>query len=116
VRNHTYHPEVELRGDIDLTNVDEIAEEISATVENRALVLILDLSRLGYVDSTGVRMLFRLARQLRERQQQLILVVPPNARFRIVLHLSAIEMVATVEPTVEAARSRVDDQETIETE
>jgi anti-anti-sigma factor len=101
-------PEVELRGELDLSNVEETGEEIAAAVENRALVLILDLSKLSYLDSTGVRMLFRLARQLRERQQRMFLVVPPEALIRSVLALSAIETVATIEPTIEAARASSD--------
>jgi anti-sigma B factor antagonist len=108
IRSDSLRPEVELRGELDLSNVREIAEEITAIVENRALVLIVDLSKLGYIDSTGVGMLFRIARQLRERQQQMILVVPPDALIRSVLTLSAMETVASIEPTIEAARCGTD--------
>jgi anti-anti-sigma factor len=89
-------PVVRLRGDIDLSNVDTLAEAAEGAVPNSASGLVLDLSGVTYLDSTGLRLLFRLARRLGDRQQSLRLVVPDGARIARVLQLSGVGTVAEV--------------------
>ena len=65
-------------------------------VTNRARGLVLDLSAVTFLDSTGLRLVFRLARRLRDRQQSLRLVVPEGARISRVLSLSGVAAVAEI--------------------
>ena len=89
-------PVVRLRGDIDLSNADALAETAEAAVPNSAEGLVLDLSGVSYLDSTGVRLVFRLARRLGDRQQSLRLVVPEGARIGRVLDYAGVSTVAEV--------------------
>ena len=93
-------PVARLSGDIDLSNVDHLAKGLDAAVANHALGLVVDLSAVTYIDSTGVRLLFRLARRLRDRQQALHLVVPEGAKIRRILELSGLQAVAVTTPTL----------------
>ena len=52
---------VEVRGDIDLSNVDALEAELGR-LSNRTIVL--DLSQVDYIDCTGVALLFRTAGRL----------------------------------------------------
>jgi anti-anti-sigma factor len=91
-------PLARLAGEVDLSNVDDLGERLEQAVSNRAHGLVLDLSGVTYLDSTGVRLIYRLARQLGDRQQRLRLVVPDESRIRRVLQLAGVASVAQVGP------------------
>lgn len=54
-----------LSGGIDLSNASELERAIVDAVPNTALGMVLDLSELTYVDSSGIRLLLSLAGKLR---------------------------------------------------
>ena len=92
-----------LDGEIDLSNAAEIEVAISHAVGNDALGLVVDLVRVSYLDSSGVTLLFNLARRLSRRQQELVVVVPGEAHVREILTLSgAAEALALQESLAEA--------------
>lgn len=91
-------PLARITGAIDLSNVDELGRQVERSVSNRARGLVLDLSGVTYLDSTGLRLIYRLARQLGDRQQRLRLVVPPGSRVLRVLDLAGVGTVAQVVP------------------
>ncbi len=91
-------PVVRLAGEIDLSNAEELAKVAEDAVSNRAQGLVLDLSGVTFLDSTGLRLVFRLARRLRDRQQALRLVVPDGARIARLLTMSGVGTVAEVVP------------------
>jgi len=91
-------PVARLLGEVDLSNVDDFGERLEQAVSNRAQGLVLDLSGVTYLDSTGVRLIYRLVRQLGDRQQRLRLVVPDASRIRRVLQLAGVGSVVQVVP------------------
>lgn len=72
-------------GDLDVASADPLTAMIADAVPNTALGLVVDLARVRYVDSAGVRMLFTLLTRLRTRQQTMRLAVPPEASARRIL-------------------------------
>jgi anti-anti-sigma factor len=93
-------PVARLTGAVDLSNVEDLGRLVEGSVSNRARGLVLDLSGVSYLDSTGLRLIFRLARRLGDRQQRLRLVVPDDSRIRRVLTLAGVGTVAQVVPDV----------------
>lgn len=93
-RGDLLRPVVLLGGEVDGSNADDLAERIAAAIRNDALSLVLDLSEVTYLDSSGVRLVFRLARGLRDRQQDLHVVVPGGSRVRRLLELAGVDVVA----------------------
>jgi anti-anti-sigma factor len=91
-------PVARLTGAVDLSNVEMLGTRLEAAVSNRAQGLVLDLSGVTYLDSTGLRLVYRLARQLGDRQQRLQLVVPDGSRILRVLTLAGVHSVAQVVP------------------
>ncbi len=87
-------PVVRLSGEIDLSNAEALGTAAEGAVSNRAAGLVLDLSGVTFLDSTGLRLVFRLARRLRDRQQALRLVVPSDARIARLLTMSGVATVA----------------------
>jgi anti-anti-sigma factor len=98
-----------LSGEIDLSNAKELESEIENAVPNTARGMVLDLSELTYLDSSGIRLLLSLAGRLRWRGQELALGAPPESRCRHVLSLAGIESTVLLETTVDAARARLQD-------
>jgi anti-sigma B factor antagonist/stage II sporulation protein AA (anti-sigma F factor antagonist) len=93
-------PVAHLDGEIDLSNVDELIGALETSIGNDAMGLVLDISAVTYLDSTGLRLIFRVARQMQDRQQELRLVVPDTALIWRVLRLSGVIDVVSVFETV----------------
>jgi anti-anti-sigma factor len=100
-----------LSGEIDLSNAKELEAEIEDAVPNTARAMVLDLSKLNYLDSSGIRLLLSLAGRLRWRGggARRAPAPPPGSRCRRVLSLAGIDDTVMLEPTVDAARARLHD-------
>ena len=98
-----------LSGEIDLSNATEITDALLGGVPNEALGLVIDLSGVSYLDSAGVRMLAELDHRLGWRAQALRIVAPEESRSRRVLAIAGLERVLSLDITVEAARTRIQD-------
>ena len=96
-----------LAGEVDLSNAVEVGSAIEAAVENAAAGLVLDLSGTAYLDSSGIQLVFELARRLGRRQQCLRVVVPSEASIRRALELADVGAVVPIVGEVETAVERV---------
>lgn len=88
-RDHVAIAAVE--GEIDASNVVDIAERVHLMLSNRSEVLVVDLTRTTYLDSAGINMLFTLGTALKERQQGLKLVVPPASPIARMLSITGLD-------------------------
>jgi anti-anti-sigma factor len=99
-----------LTGEIDLSNAADVRDQLSGSVTNSALGMVVDLTATSYLDSSGVHLLFELGERLRRRQQQLCVVVPEGVPIRRVLKIveldSSVPVLATVDEAAERIRSQ----------
>ena len=99
---------VEVTGELDLSTVARWEEDVEA-VGRDSEVVVLDLSRVRFVDSAGVRTLFRLVRAAEGRGSHLLIVAPHGGPVRRLLDILAIESVTPVcESRAEALRLPTD--------
>lgn len=96
-----------VRGEIDLSNADSIFSTLARAGAPATDGLIVDLSGVDYLDSAGVRLLFRLARALGEANRTLRTVVPGDATIRRVLELANMEEQIGVDESEDAALASV---------
>lgn len=68
---------VELAGELDLTNAAQLDEALAGTT---AAAVYLDLTRVTFIDSAGMRAIDRARGLLLERGRRLLLVAPPDSR------------------------------------
>lgn len=68
---------VTLRGELDLANVDAAEEALLAAEQINRDVVLLDLSALTFIDSSGLRFVLRADRRSRENGRRLRLVPGP---------------------------------------
>jgi anti-anti-sigma factor len=96
-----------LSGEVDLSNATALELLIAEAVPNSVRGLVLDLSALSYIDSSGIRLLLSLAGSLRWRGQDLVLAVPVGSQSRRVFAMAGIEDSVSLEATGDAARARL---------
>jgi anti-anti-sigma factor len=92
-----------IEGEIESVNAEELGTALAGKLPSDMAGLVIDLSRVTYLDSVGIEFLFDLARRLRTHRQRLRLVVPTDAPMRRVLELCDIERAAPIHATVEGA-------------
>ena len=92
-----------LDGEIDLSNARTLANELAAAVPNAALGVVIDLTAVTYLDSSGIHVMFELAERLRGRQQQLRVAVPADAPLRRVLRVVDLESAVPIAETADEA-------------
>jgi anti-anti-sigma factor len=96
-----------VHGEIDLSNAAELEMAISHAVGNEAAGLVVDLADVDYLDSSGVTLLFNLARRVARRQQEFVAVVPGDAHVREILTLSGATEALDLRDNLQAALSQV---------
>jgi anti-anti-sigma factor len=97
-------PVAHIREEIDLDNAARIGQELDRLVSEAAAGLVVDLSGVGFMDSAGLRVLFRLAEDLARNSQRLAVVAPEGTSVRDTLNLVLFESVARVVGNVESAK------------
>jgi anti-anti-sigma factor len=98
---------VEVAGELDVSNCDDVRAAAVDTLANSAHGLIFDFRDLDYIDSAGIALVFDVGQRLVRRGQKLALVVPPTAVIRRALEVTGIDEIAPIVPTLEAARDHV---------
>jgi anti-anti-sigma factor len=90
-------------GELDIAGAGRIGSEIGEAVPASARGVVVDLTGLEFIDSSGVSMLFRLARRVSARRQSLAVVSSPRGPVARVLEIVEFENAAPIEDSVEDA-------------
>lgn len=85
-------------GAIDLATAPRVEAEILAAIGNQAATVTVDLTNVDYLDSAGLRLIFRLATRLAELRTELEIVAPPGSISRRVIDLSGFDGIGTLRP------------------
>ena len=94
-----------IAGEMDASNASEVEERLTAAVPNSAVGMVLDLSDLSYVDSSGVELFFRLGERLEDRRQRLAVALPEGAPVRRVFEIVRFSEKLPLAGSVEEART-----------
>jgi anti-sigma B factor antagonist len=74
---------IELAGEVDIANAPEIEEELKRVEATDAEAIIVDLSGLDFIDSSGLRLLVMANARSRADSGRLTLLRPRDAIFRV---------------------------------
>jgi len=91
---------VRISGEIDLSNAHDVLAAIGDAVRSEAISIIVDLSGVTFLDSSGISMLFRLRERIGFSRQELRLVVPLVSPIRRVLELTRVSDVIPIQDTL----------------
>jgi anti-anti-sigma factor len=72
----------EVSGEIDLSNAEDLRDEIAQWMTNEDHGLVVDLTSVTYADSAGMNLLFILSRQLTDHGQIFAAVLPSESQPR----------------------------------
>jgi len=92
-----------VEGELDIAGAGRTGDAIAEAVPTTARGLVVDFSGLDFIDSSGVAMLFALARQLGNRRQQLRLVSPGGSPVTRVLDIVDFGRAAPIDESLDAA-------------
>src|SRR6188508_3651665 len=90
-------------GEIDASNVADVSQRLLDTVSNRSRALVLDLTETSYIDSSGISLIFDAAARMRNRRQQLRLVVTPQSFVGEVLAAVSMDQSIPIDPALDDA-------------
>jgi anti-anti-sigma factor len=96
-----------LSGELDISAAERTGMKIADAVPSSARGLVVDMSGLEFMDSSGVSMLFTLARQVGSHRQQLRVVAPPGRPVSRVLQIVEFERAAPVDADVDSAVAEI---------
>jgi anti-sigma B factor antagonist len=74
---------VALRGELDLSSVNKVQEELRRVETDAPPVVVLDLSKLTFLDSTGLRCLVTADQRARDDGRRVVLVRGPDPVQRV---------------------------------
>ena len=92
-----------LRGELDIAGADAMGQRIAEAVPSSARGVVVDMTDLEFIDSSGVSMLFGLARRVGSRRQELRVVAPAGRPVARVLQIVEFDRAAPVHADVDSA-------------
>jgi anti-anti-sigma factor len=84
-----------LSGEVDITNAAELSELVTGQLADGTLHLTVDVGRLDFADTAGIRVFLLAAKTLRQRGGDLVLLRPQRTLARV-LEILGAEEVATI--------------------
>ena len=96
-----------LSGELDIAGADRIGQAIAEAVPSSARGVVVDMSALEFIDSSGVSMLFALARRVSSRRQELRVVAPAGKPVARVLQIVEFERAAPVHADLDSAVAEI---------
>jgi anti-anti-sigma factor len=96
-----------LTGELDISVAERAGRQIADAVPSSALGVVVDMGELEFMDSSGVSMLFSLARQVGGHRQQLRVVAPPGKPVSRVLEIVEFGRAAPVDADLDSALAEI---------
>lgn len=95
-----------LSGELDIASAPELAGAFASVARSDARAVVVDLSALTFIDSTGISVLATAAREARARGGELI-VAAPSGDVRSVLEIVRFADIVALEDSLPAAFERL---------
>jgi anti-anti-sigma factor len=92
-----------MSGELDIAGAPGMGDRIHEAVPTSARGLVVDLSGLDFIDSSGIAMLFGLTRKLGSRRQDLRVVARSGTPVSRVLQIVEFDRAAPVHETLDEA-------------
>lgn len=96
-----------IEGDVDLSNAGELGEKMLSAMAPSPRAVVIDLSRVTYLDSRGTQFLLDLLELGRIRHLPMRVVVPEESPLRRLLTILSVMTTFNVHPTLDEAIARI---------
>jgi anti-sigma B factor antagonist len=95
-------------GELDVSSAPHTGDQIAEAVPTAARGLVVDFSALEFIDSSGIAMLFGLARKLSSRRQELRVVAPADRPVARVLEIVEFDRAAPIHADLDGAVAAIE--------
>ena len=85
-------PVIELEGEVDVYTAPQLKQQMISLLESGAKELIVDLTKVEYLDSTALGVLIGGLKRMRERDGNMVLVCP-SPRIRRVFEITGLDKI-----------------------
>jgi anti-anti-sigma factor len=92
-----------LTGEVDMSNAEDLGAAVIGATPNDAQGVVLDLSRVDYLDSAGIYVIHGMRASLQARGQAIVLVIPSDSPVHDALRLSGADRPGELVADVAAA-------------
>lgn len=82
-RERDDHVHLALRGELDLSTTEKVEAELRRVEQSHPPVVVLDLSELTFLDSTGLRLIVTADQRARQSDRRLTIVKGPTTVQRV---------------------------------
>jgi anti-anti-sigma factor len=96
-----------LSGELDIAGAEPTGRRIADAVPSSARGVVVDMTELDFIDSSGISMLFSLARRVGSRRQELRVVAPAGKPVARVLEIVEFARAAPVHADVDSAVAEI---------
>jgi anti-sigma B factor antagonist len=93
---------VEPKGEIDVYTAPQLKEQAASAIEEGADRLVIDLSKVGFMDSSGLGVLVSLLKRVRDTGGTLRLVIP-DERILKIFRITNLDKVFDIDPALSAS-------------
>jgi anti-sigma B factor antagonist len=90
---------VTVEGEVDMATGEQLRACLDDALERNVAQLVIDLTKCGFLDSTGISVLIKT----RRRTTLPLHIVAPNEHIRRVLTISSLDSVFSIHPTTAEA-------------
>jgi anti-sigma B factor antagonist len=92
-----------LRGEVDLHVAPELRDALANAIDQGADYIVLDLTRVGFMDSMGLGVVLGALKRLRPRGGQLRVIVPGTSDLRRIFEITMLDHVITLDESRQEA-------------
>ncbi len=96
-------PIIELEGEVDVYTAPQLKQQMISLLESGANELVVDLTKVDYLDSTALGVLIGGLKRMRERDGNMVLVCP-SPRIRRVFEITGLDKIFDMYNTIEEAQ------------
>jgi anti-sigma B factor antagonist len=96
---------LDVEGEIDVYTSTQLKEAIVSTISEGVTHVVMNLSKVEYLDSTGLGVLIGALKRLREKQGNLI-IVSPSMRIMRIFEITGLYKIFTIYQTEDEAASK----------
>ena len=90
-------PRVTLEGEIDVATSSELRTALAGLLDAGATSIIVDLTEVTFIDSSGLGVFVSTFKQLRSRDGGMLRLVGPTGNVRKVLEITGLDAVFAIE-------------------
>jgi len=99
-------PVIQLEGEVDVYTAPQLKQQIIAALEAGSKQMVVDLSKVDYLDSTALGVMIGGLKRIRETDGDMVLVCP-SPRIRRVFEITGLDKIFGIHDTVDQATTSV---------